>query len=258
MSPTTRAVVVTLLALAAGACATAPPDTSSAAGDGTAAPAAFDPAAGLPYACDGPPFDVRVFARPPGDEREASPTAAALRDLLLRDPSMPQAGWWLVSRTGTRAQYLSRSGDAFSYVNVESVGGARWRASGWGGCLPTYAAPPRATLTWMVDPARRPAADDRSVRVVVVDMCDERPLDHRLGEPTIRTTSDAVLIIFTATRPNGAAIVASIPRRLDTADICFAPIPFEATVALGEPLGNRRLLDGARWPPRDATIPLEP
>jgi hypothetical protein len=166
--------------------------------------------------------------------------------VIQLDTFLPRSGWWLAYRTGVEAQFIARPGDGFAYAIVEPTGDGQWRVRNWGDCVPTYLSAGRATTEWWVAPGKQPSPENRTIDVVVVDECQADRLDRRLGPPTIRTTTEGVLVVFTAApgRPTG--------------DVCAEAKPFATTIELDEPLGNRQLLDGAHWPPRDATKPPAP
>jgi hypothetical protein len=159
---------------------------------------------------------------------------------------MPERGWRLVYRTGVEAQFLAPVDGGFAYATVQANPDGQWRAETWGSCEPTFTVAGRKTARWWLAPGKPPAPDDRTINVIVVDVCNDTALDGRLDKPVIRMTGRAVLAIFTA---------APAPER---GDVCWRSIPFATTITLHGPLGDRLLLDGATWPARDATVPLPP
>jgi hypothetical protein len=234
-----------------------------------------DPAFGLPYGCGAAPFDVRIFSMPPSAETSNDAAVDGLRKTLVADPSLPHGGWWLIGRSERDAEFAARDArGALWYVRVEVRDGA-WNIHSWGGCGLRLQIEGLSTVVWHLDPAVPfPGPETRVIRAVVSESCVPDPLVGRLQAPIIRSTADLVLVAFTA-RP-GIGGDASLPKRvasvqrMSTADssdsIASRPLydhcpgGSSATVEvdLGEPLGDRRLVDGATWPGRDARQPLEP
>jgi hypothetical protein len=69
------------------------------------------------------------------------------------------------------------------------------------------------------------------------------PLDDRLLPPSITYGTDAITVTFLA-------------RRLVGGHECLGDPNFRVVVELREPIGQRRLLDGAFFPPFDPTAPV--
>jgi hypothetical protein len=235
------ATVILAAALLAG-CSAAPSVTPS---DTPQPPAVLG--AGLPYECDGAPFDVRVLSGPAGVETGDDPAAAGLRALLRIDPSMPAAGWRVAYRTALEAEFLApKDGVSFGYVVVEPDDSTGWRAQRWGFCELVFAAHGDTTAEWALAPGAKPGPADRVIPVVIVDRCQSEQVDRRIRTPIVQATSDAILVIVTL-RPG-----------IDSGDVCDAFPPYATSIELPEAIGNRVLLDAGHWPPRDATKPLEP
>ena len=273
-----RLAIAGLLALAACSVEALPstpggspvPSIHSAAAPGNEP---INPGFGLPYACASAPFDVRIFSTHPAAESSSDPAVNGLRKAQMFDPTLPRSGWWLTARSANEAEFAARNaGGALWYVRVEPGDGS-WDVPSWGGCGPGLRIAGVSTLTWTLDPdSPPPEPDTRVIRVVVRESCVPQPLAGRLEPPIIRSTPDIVLVAFTAgpAGPNGglpegqpvarvtlaAAGADSLARALH--DICLGETPAIVEVDLGEPLGDRLLVDGSSWPGRDARQPLEP
>jgi hypothetical protein len=234
----------------------------------------MNPGFGLPYACAGEPFDVRTFSLPPTAETSSDPAAEGLRKTLLTDPMLPRSGWWMTNRSETAAEFAARDArNALWYVRVEAKDGA-WGIHSWGGCGPVLQIAGLSTVVWKLDPdAPLPDPDSRVIRAVVTESCVPDPLAVRLQPPIVRSTADLVLIAFTA-RP-GAGGHARLPIRFASVqrapaagsgsnpnrplfDHCAGESTAVVEVDLGEPLGDRLLVDGSSWPGRDVRQPVEP
>jgi hypothetical protein len=214
---------------------------------GEAGPAVAD----LRYTCGSFPFRAGLLEAGPGDdERGADPVAAALRAHLAA-PDMdadflPDTGWHLVGNDGRTAEFVAVHGEfgmAVVYLALEESG---WSVSGWGDCQPRLALPAGlGDAEWAFDltkPRPGPATQVFDALVTEVSCNSGEPADGRIVGPTIVRDTDRVLVIF-ATRPRPG--VQTCPSNPST----------RVVVDLGEPLGDRELLDGGRLPPGDPMRP---
>lgn len=235
-----------------------------------------DPAAGLPYACESAPFDIRLFRMPADAESSNDAAVDGLRKTLAADPTLPKSGWWQTARGVADAEFAARTADGrgFWYVQVK-MGGGVWDINNWGGCEPRLRVAGFSTVRWQLDPEPpQPGPDTRVIRALVSELCESDPLVGRLEPPIVRRTADLVLVAFVA-RP-GAGGHGELPvggtagGRLTAArhgrsvvsaalyDHCAGLAEAVVQVDLEEPLGDRVLLDGAYWPGRDARQPVGP
>lgn len=103
---------------------------------------------------------------------------------------------------------------------------------------------------WWLDTAAPAAgADDRELHVLVHELapCISEPAGIRVAPPILSYTEAAITITF------GVAPLPGAPQDCDA--IGGPPILSPYAVALAEPPGERALLDGGVFPPRDATRP---
>lgn len=241
-----------LTALVSG-CATGAGDGPGPTTHGASAAPTVDPGGGPPvipavdgarYTCGGPGFRAEVFAQPATAETETHGSAEALRAAIAQvgpDIDMlPATGYRLVYRDDTRADYIAGepAGEMVS-ASVEVVDGA-WQLQGWGGCRPEIVIDGLSVATWVLDPVL-PAPDGATtqVRAVVTERActGARPMGGRLQPPRISYTETAVIVVF-----------AAVPLEGDGFD-CPGNPSTRVEVELAEPLGDRRLLDGAFFPP---------
>jgi hypothetical protein len=202
------------------------------------------------YTCDTPPgFPLSVFDQPAVAEVAADPSAAALRTAFGAELAhgFPRSSYWLVGRGPTHANFVARSeaGEApFVYASFEQRDGA-WTLSGYGDCRPTVVLEGLSPASWTFDPAL-PAPDDAatSFTAVVTEWActGGRPIADRLLPPMITYGADSISVIFSA-RP--------LPGEHD----CPGNPSSRVLVELREPLGSRRLVDGAVFPPADPSAP---
>ncbi len=246
------AVVVVVAACGAPTPPSASPITTPPGGHPTEAVASpsIDPNA-LRYTCGAFPFAPDLLDAGPGsDELADTPIAAALR-VHLAQPGpdfdfLPDAGWRLIGFDGAKAEFIAVRGDGnLAQVGVENNGGV-WKVSGWGDCNPQIAlAPGLGNAAWAFDPDQpEPDATTQVFDALVTEMsCNSgKPADGRIVGPQIVKTAETVLVFF-AVRPRPGA------------HDCPSNPATRVTVDLGEPLGNRVLLDGGRLPPGDPAIP---
>jgi hypothetical protein len=248
-----RASIV-LVALIAASCGTAPatgtPDPRSSA---TAAPLPTINEQGLvsgKLTCgNGDTFPAAALQGPGGAELGQDAPAVGLRAVLAErgDPQIPLTGWHLVSLSATQAQFVARGlgGQPWVVVALERSGEA-WTMDLAGACrLAVLLGPGIDTASWWVDPAAGapvPAQTTLDVLVQETACAGGRPPDGRIVAPVVVYQPDALVVVFG---------IVPLPGAHD----CPGAPPAKYRIALTEPLGQRRLLDGGVVPPRDATKP---
>lgn len=232
-----------------------------------------DAAAGLPYGCTGNPFDLGILSRPAVADLGDDAAAAALRE-QTRQLDGAKRGWWLTYRSATEAEFLAINGPAhFDYFRFRLRNDGRWEMESAGECALRFVAEGRIVLSWQIDGSAPPEADRRVIRALLTVQCGSVDL-LMLQPPMIRLTDDVVLIVFTSSQPAGLGGDATLVRAArfpatslhDPGRVLHGPLfdhcsqgpPVPVEVDLGEPLGDRILLDGSTWPARDARQPVEP
>ncbi len=205
----------------------------------------------LRFSCGGLPFASDLLTGPPGtDEQAADPAAAALRAHLSSGGAevdfLPATGWYLVAKDGPVAEYIALD-DRGGVVSVSlELQGSTWHVTGWGQCQPrAVLGPGLGPAEWAFDPAQpRPDASTQVFDALVTELsCNSgQPADGRIVGPEIIRTADQVLVIF-AVRPRPGA------------HDCPSNPSTRVRVDLGEPVGERALLDGGRFPPGDPSEP---
>lgn len=205
----------------------------------------------LRFTCGRFPFGADVLGAPArNDEAAPNPMAEALRrHLAMPGPDidfLPDAGWTLVGFDGSTAEFASVGPDLAMTVVFVSNDGAGWKVSGWGGCQPEVVLGPglgAAEWTWGGPGAPGPDTQVFDALVTERACASGKPADGRGVGPAIVKSADTVLVIF-AVRPLGGEF-----------QTCPSNPSSRVTVDLGEPLGDRRLLDGGRLPFADPTQP---
>jgi hypothetical protein len=237
-----------VLVLALAGCASASPPQGAPA---TEAPPDGLVLAEMRYSCGEPPgFLPTILDEPATAETEDHPSAATLRAAIAQAgpdiDMLPESGYWLASRDERVAEYIARepagADPGFVSATLENQGGA-WKLVGWGQCRPHVVLNGLSLATWVLDPdvpAPGPGTTTLDALVTERDCNSGQPMGARLQPPSVMYGPDSVFVVFFATPP---------------ADHGFATCPMNpparARVELSEPLGDRRLLDAALFPPAE-------
>jgi hypothetical protein len=241
-------ILAVAVALTVGACGDA------ATPSGPASPGGSVPVEllNLRYTCGKFPFGVGLLTAGPGNAEQADhPAAASLRAHLAgagpEIDSLPDAGWHLAGMDELGAEFLvvDGGGSEIEMVVLEHDPN-RWVVTGWGQCQPRIVlAEGLNAAEWAFDPAQpEPGPATQAFDAMVTELaCNSgQPAVGRVVGPEIVRTPDTILVMF-AVRPR--------PGNQD----CPSNPATRFKVDLGEPLGERRLLDGGRFPPGDPTVP---
>jgi hypothetical protein len=238
-------LAVVVLAAGIVGCGGAGPSGSA----GSAAPS-NDPLA-LRYTCGRFNFGPEILSEGAGSaERDPNPAAEELRrHLALPGPEtdfLPDTGWILLGIDATGAEFGALDGDlGMKSVSVEN-GPNGWKVGGWGECQARIVlAEGLGPAEWHFDPGVPVSGPETQVfDALVTEMtcASGRPADGRIVGPEVVSSGDVVLVMF-AVRP--------LPGGQD----CPSNPSTRVTIDLGEPLGDRALLDGGRLPHGDPTQP---
>jgi hypothetical protein len=203
------------------------------------------------YSCGEPPgFLPTILDEPATAETEDHPSAAALRAAIAEAGQdidlLPESGYWLASRDERVAEYLARepagADPAFVSATLENRGGA-WELAGWGQCRPQLVLEGLGLATWVLDPdAPAPGPGTRTFDALVTERdCNSgQPMGARLRPPSVTYGRDSVFVVF-----------AALPQVNQGFATCPMNPPARVRVELSEPLGDRRLLDAALFPPAE-------
>jgi hypothetical protein len=156
---------------------------------------------------------------------------------------MPDNGWHRVVQTAHTAVFLAKDTDPGPWALVAFVAnGPSWDLDLSGACTLRVAVPKGFSLaTWELDPAHPPHAADRVVTVLATETAcaSGKPPGDRMQPATVVVRPDVVVVTLTVRRRPGGQDCPGNPA-----------VPVK--VDLGQPLGDRRLVDSA-----DPTIALE-
>lgn len=203
------------------------------------------------YSCGEPPgFTPTILDEPATAETEDHPSAAALRAAIAQAgvdiDMLPESGYWLASRDERVAEYIARepagADPAFVSATLENRGGA-WELAAWGQCRPQLVLKGLSLATWVLDPdAAAPQPDSKTFDALVTerDCTSGQPMGARLQPPSVTYGRDSVFVVFVAT-----------PQVNQGFATCPMNPPARVRVELSEPLGDRRLLDAALFPPAE-------
>ena len=224
------------MAIALAACGGPTPSGPVATGDPIAV------ANDLRYACNVFPFDPAIARGAGNAEAGVDDLASTLRAALapggLPDDgiAMPAAGWHLTGQDATSAEFVNFANRRVAYIQFERVGSGEWRVSGWGNCQPQIVVQDGlGVATWIPDPAEpAPGPGSTSFMALVTERAcaSGRSADGRIVGPRVLLLEDRVLVVFAVRpRPGGQN--------------CQGNPSSRVRVDLGEPLGDRELVDPA-------------
>jgi hypothetical protein len=161
----------------------------------------------------------------------------------LRDTEIADAEWFVLGGSDSEVAVAVGSWDRTGAVSPDgqvvalkkATGG--WSSSGWGSCMRLEPVLPQAS-TWVqvrasVEPD--PASTKVSVEVSEIECVSGRDPRPFLQVPKVVEDDQAVTVYWTS------------EMTLDGAN-CLGNPWVKQTLQLTEPLGDRKLLDGSRWP----------
>ena len=208
----------------------------------------LDPAV-LGLTCgDGHSFHPALLGSPGHAESDPDRAAAALRLEVLASPPelrLPRNGWVRIVQLAETVRFIAPARDGEGWVVVGLVlRGERWTSDISGDCQPEVVLPQGVgRAEWRLDPAfPRPAAGDRQIHVLINERAcaNGQSPQGRVLRPIVSPGQTAMTISILVTTIGGD---------------CPGNPDFAMTVDLPEPIGERPLLDGAVYPPRDVTKP---
>lgn len=201
------------------------------------------------YICSEFPFDPAILEAPANDEQADTRFAAALRALIEPPvrPHLPKTGWHLLGSDDDSAEFVTGSAqDGLTLVAVEPWEGLV-RAVEYGSCQPELVyLPPVRIAEWEPDPEGRLGRDTTTFVALVTERecASGQAAIGRIVAPTLAFLDDRVLIAFGTVPPVGDGVAT-----------CQGNPPVPIRVDLGQPLGDRVLVDPAIWPPKEFPAP---
>jgi hypothetical protein len=208
-----------------------------------------DPA--LPLSCGGEErFPAGALGGVGQAELETDAPAAVLRSVIAEggEPDIfPADGWHrVVSDLDTVVFVALGPGDP-PWVMVEATRGPDgWTAGGYGACDAQPVLPAGISMAdfWLDPAAPAPAPGSTTLNGVIVERAcaNGKPPTNRVRPPIVVYEEQAVTVTVTVSEIAGGADCPSNP-----------PVPI--TIELSQPLGERTILDGSVFPPRDTSGP---
>lgn len=196
----------------------------------------------LRFTCGSPlAFGAAALTAPGGAESADHPAAEALRS-LLQDGLLPMRhGWQLVVLDDTSALFLlrARPNEGFAYTSAElGVEDSGWTYVRSGQCDIQPLFEDVGPAHWELAPGEALTTTSQVFRVLVTELeCASGASPEGRVVPAAMLRYDDSLVVVFGVKP------------LSGAQTCQPGPPAEVTVDLGEPLGERELMDGAVFPP---------
>lgn len=201
------------------------------------------------------PFSPAALQQPAIAEFGFDDAAAALRTLLetsaddedieVMVDSFPRNGWRRVFQSDREVLFVAPEDGDRRWVMVRFARGATgWEDDGYAQCHMELALPEGiGPATWWLDPAAGPPGQEATELSAIIQeqsCASGQSPEGRVLAPAIVYGADAITI--------------TIAVRVIGGDCQMTP-EFPLTIQLAEPLGDRALLDGSVFPPRDASEP---
>jgi hypothetical protein len=184
-------------------------------------------------------------------ERGGDLAATALRQFLAGPDGasypFPTTGWFRVAETPSTVVFVAPGDRETPWVMVAfGMGPTGVSVDRYGQCRASLALPAGVdSADWWVDPgAALPGPDVTTIAGFVRERAcaSGRSPEGRVLGPVVLYSESAVVVTYA---------IAALPGGQD----CQGNPALEVTVELAEPLGERALLDGGTFPPRDALVP---
>ena len=193
--------------------------------------------------CSRLPFAPAALRRPTGYELRDTPKARALRAFLdesAGEVGQARRGWILLAWSERYFEVVNPGrGPTYGHMTFRRRSG-RWSWRGSGGCAPVAYDAGRGATPWRLRSPRTPIAPDATRIPIWVHprFCHSgRDARGLVLSPLVHYGREAVTVTYFVRYPSGD-------------QDCQGTPPTRVTLVLDEPLGNRRLRDGAPYPPR--------
>lgn len=190
--------------------------------------------------CGAIPFRPAAVHRSRGYERRTNPAARALRTFLRTsadEVGQPRRGWFLLGRRGNVIEFAAGRQPEFGHMTFTRRQG-RWTWDGSGSCVPRAFYDGLQAVTWRRDPGGPVATRGTHIPLLVQeeDCASGQDARRRVLRPFVHYGRRAITVTYFIRPLSGYQTCQSVP-------------PTDVTLILDEPLGSRRLRDGATVPP---------
>lgn len=195
----------------------------------------------VPLTCGSPlAFSVDALAAAPGAERADHPVARNLRQMLAEGSLPARSGWRLVVFNQEGALFLlpGTRAEGVSFWNAEfGPAEADWQPVRWGQCDIQPAFEGIEAARWELAPGEQIDPETVSFEAQVFEQAcaSGASPEGRIVGPAVIPLEDSVLVILGTRPPPGP-------------QTCITGPPATVRVQLPEPLRDRQLLDGSRFP----------
>lgn len=191
--------------------------------------------------CGNAGFPLSVFSKPGGYQKEQTGLAAMLRHEFSIDRLFPRKGWRVVARGENWAELVAgkpkRNGNAWILFRKQK---GKWRfESGWDSCWFEPYRTESSAGEWFVAKGQKATPETTSLKVDVFEMdCNSgKPPWGRIMKPEILYREDWIVVTyFVRHKPT------------PTWETCPTNPPLSKKLKLAEPLGDRTILDGGKFP----------
>lgn len=183
-------------------------------------------------------------------EFENDAAAAVLKSIIAEaaEPDLfPDHGWHRVAAGPNGVVFVAQGPGDPAWVMVDAGPGPDgWTVDAYGAC-DLQPALPRGIWPadfWLDPAAPPPGPDDTTLHGLILERAcaNGKPPVGRVRPPVVVFDERTVVVTVT---------VKEVPGGADCPGNPAMPI----TIELGQPLGDRRILDGSVFPPRDASVP---
>lgn len=195
------------------------------------------------YSCGGPPYPLSLFDEPTGAEQGSDGAARALRRLIAHPngiETLPKNGWRRAPRLRRYQTFVARKPGAprglFEVVFKETAAGS-WRyqfSSHYCEIGPQLRG--QAVDSWRLDPAfPPPGTEDTRIHMLVQGVYCRSGKPPKLDRPLISSGPTRLIVSPVENPPRGD-------------QSCLGSPPVRYTLKLGEPIGERIVLDAYSFP----------
>ena len=255
------AAFVAIAVTTVGACGSRQPGVASTASGTpspqttaleTQAPATPEPTEStelnVAYTCGGHAFSPAIFNEPEFD-LQSTPAGVALAEFIESgqdgEQILPTDNFRLAGQDDSSATFVAPLPGDPPYADAQLKNdGSGWRVSGWGQCRPRIALRGAGAAGWLLpeDEVVNRTTTTFTALVTERSCTGGSSSEGRVREPLVIYEPDRVVVIFTVDPlPSGAYNCQGNPST-------------RVRVDLSEPLRDRRLLDGGRFPFGDPTL----
>jgi hypothetical protein len=197
-----------------------------------------------------PAFPPQALDGPGTAQTGDDAASAALRRQIVESSRLPPTGWHRVAESASGVLFVAPGDAETPWLQVSfRLDPTRGPAIDTVGRCDLRPLPPTgATLAdWWLDPAApAPRPGDVAIAALIEEVAcagGDTPAGRVLA-PTIRYERDRIVITVAI-------------RTLPGTQSCIGNAPFPVVIDLVEPIGDRLLLDGGVFPPRDARLPQD-